>query len=666
MDTFALDLPTQPAEKPGILLKRLKQNHPRLDLNRVKILHALYRGGRYLLGDDNVLQQVMPKYAHEKALVYDERRKRAFYENIFAQVINQISAGLAQDPIRILQEIETIEEKPDDDEQVAKPPTPGENPFAKKDDEEKPDPKKDPKSEDAPDKKPPFPPKPPVPPSPFGGPPQPPKPTIKLVEEKIDDYWHDLIENATALSEDGSTHRSLDQVIRDVAVEALVTGWGWLQADLPKPDDELPTSLAEQEESGALRAYLVPWSTERVTDWEEHDGRILWVRTYSCEVRADDPSALRDTKKHVWTIWDDKTWTRYELIEKRNQQMPNDETPIMPASSGDHTFGRVPWVRLDLCLEDSAHLHIGDIIESLCRNYFNRQNGESFQWTQFYYQQLYEFLGPEIAGIDTMVSEAQTDTNRAKRVRAPGEVHVRGAEDRAEFVGPNMAGAEAGRNALQDIRDAILRIVAQMALAQDTSGAMIRRSGDSKRQDSVAQEIVLGAIGKKLVTLANHTVELLADGRGDTEEPPKMVGYQHFDVTDADTIVNRGVLVETLDIPSATYQIERKWQIAVADLGESIDSETKRKIKEELSQSITQDQLTAPEIPPGFGEPPFGADPNAPPKDGQPPPFGAKPGAPPFGQKPGAKPPFGKKPPFGASGPKKPFPPKKPMGRKFP
>jgi len=652
---------------PSILLKRLKQNHPRLDMRRVKTLQALYRGGQHILGNDEILTDVFPKYTHEKNAVYVERKKRAFYENIFALVINQISAGLAQDPVHINVEIETVELPPEEDptkvdpeQQKAKD---GDNPFAKKEDPASSKDAKDPKDQAPPkkdeepkDSKPPFPPKKDEEqkPPPFGGkkpfpPPPPPKPVVKIVEKKTDPYWTELMENATAPSDDGSSVKSYDQVIRDAAVEALVTGWSWLQTDLPKPGEEeyVATSLAEQEKSGALRAYVVPWSTDSVTDWEEQNGKLLWVRTYCCVIPADDPSQPRNKKIHTWTLWTATSWGKYTLEEVQNQAMPNDEHPIQLAEKGTHSFGRVPWTRLDLACYGGAHLHVGDIIESLCRNYFNRANGESFQWTQYYYQQLYEFLGPEIAGIDTVVSEAQQDSARAKRTRAPGEVHVRGAEDRAEFIGPNMGGADVGQKALQEIRDAILRVVAQMALAQDTSGAMLRRSADSKRQDSVAQEIVLGALGKKLVTMANAVVKLLAMGRGDdVEEAPKMVGYENFNVMDTEAVINQNVLVEGVDIPSATYQIERKFILASSHLGDNASAETKLKIKQELAQSITQDQLTKPQLPPmppGFDEDgnPLNDNPPGDQGDGKPPeekPFGGPPKKP-FG---GGGPPFRK------------------------
>lgn len=557
----------------AIKFKRLKQTHPRLNLDKVEILQALYKGGQHLLGNQKVMRLVFPKYTYESEAVYQERIARAYYENVFAMVINQISAGLAQDPADFSPQGEedaiakqTEQQAPPEEEEEL-------DLEDDEDDELDEDDEDDWDEEDsAPEVKP---------------------PVVELKMPELDPYWADLLENATALSEDGTGQRTFDQVVRDICVEAMVTGWGWAQCDLPKPTEQRNT-LGEQEAAGDLRAYIVPWPTNQVIDWSEKEGRIQWLRTYVCECPDDDPAADRDTKVHRYTLWDAKGWTLYEIIESRDNPLPNDEMLIVPKDHGTHSFGRTPWIRFEVVTKSGSHLHIGDIIESLCRQYFNRQNGEAFQWTQYNYQQLYEFLGPEISGVDSIVSEAQQDPGRASRRRAPGVVHVRGNEDRAEFIGPNMGGAAAGAQAQADLRDAILRVVAMMALAQDTSGAMLRRSAASKKQDDVAKEILLGAIGKLLLIFAKSVVKLLGAGRKDSEEDlPEVSGYERFEITDPEQMLNLAVIAESANIPSAEYQIEMKYQAALAHLGDNVTPEKKALILAQLRQSITQDQMVA-------------------------------------------------------------------------
>jgi hypothetical protein len=517
---------------PPIKYKRLKQCHPSFNALRLRILKALYRGGSHLLTDEQVMTAIFPKYAHEKDVVYEERKRRAFYENLFGLVVNQTSAGLAQDPVRLAPQ--TTE--------------PG---------------------------------------------------------ATVTDFWQSFQKCATAVDEDGSEHRSLDQVIRDLCVEGVSCGWSWLQVELPKSSGTA-TSRAEQDVSGELNAYLCTWPTDQVTDWEERDGKLLWLRTYECVQFAEHASSDRDVKTHRWTVWTADDCTVYEVEESKSltspKRLPGDDEMVTPKPAEPHTFGRVPWIRFDVCAS-GTYLHIGDFIESSCRSYFNRTNGEAFQWTQYNFQQLYEFLAPESPGIDSDVSEAQKDPNRANRgKRGPGQVHVRGHQDKAEFIGPNMAGADSGRQAVQDLRDSILRMVTQMALSQDTSGAMLRRSGDSKAQDAQAQMILLGAIGKRLLSATMQVVAMVAAIRQeDPVDVPNVEGYTRFSITDADALVAQAVQLEQVSIPSATFQVERKFQMACTVLGDAISPDTKQKMHDELAGAITQDNLTwtvQPEQPP--------------------------------------------------------------------
>lgn len=714
---------TAPTKTPGkgITYGRLRQCHPRLDLGRIRMLHALYRGGNHLLSDTAVMDFVFGKIGDESDTVYNERRRRAFYENVFAMVINQISAGLAQDPCRLIQPEAPLPDLPDPNAPDAKKPSPfgapkKPNPFAPKDEESD---KEETDTED------PFEAKKDAPfaadgeedddeepaddyfEDPEQGPPQAPVPPKAPI---IDEYWTELMKNATVRHEDGGSERTFDQVMRDICVEALTCGWAWYQVDLPKPtylvgqvevdadeavkdpkgkkpeldeeeddeeedqdeedqdeedkepekddteepeeDDEEPVasiSLKDQEDAGDLNAYIATWPTDAITDWEEVDGRVLWVRTYEVINVAPTPEAPRFPQEggqriHRWTVWDTEGWRRYDIVETKDEPLSKwNEQSIVPVADEDtHTFGRVPWIRFDLCTP-GTYLHVGDLIESLCRSYFNRTNGESWQWMQACFQQLYEFLAPEMAGIDAPISSAQQDPARAKRQRrAPGVVHERGDGDRAEYIAPNMSGADVGKAATQELRDAILRVTSQMALAQDTSGAMLRRSADSKKQDSVAQEIVMGAVGKRLLINANQALKLCAIARGDDpEKNPELAGYTRFQVDDATTLITDAVTIDSLAIPSATFKTEMQFRVASAHLGDDVSPEKLERIRLELEQANTQDQMTTQPNPFGSddqGNEHFDADGNPIPVDGSPVP----------GQEPdvegGAPPPFGGKP----------------------
>lgn len=537
-----------PAHLGPITYGTLKATHPTVNLDRIRVLHALYRGGATLLGDPGVMVTVFPPYANEGSESYAERCRRAFYEPVLAQVINKIIAGLGQDPAQL-------------DPPKPLPGEPGADELA------------DMKPEDKPE---------------------------------LDPFWARLARDATPPTDDGQA-KTLDQICRFVCCEALQARYGWILVDLPTVDPTVVAkSRAEQDDAGGVRAWPIPYRADQVPDWEETDGVLIWVKSYSCTRPAPLPTRPRSITRHEWTIWTADGWTRYRVeLDKQGHVVangentkapPKDEDVIAPLEWGDHPFGRVPWVQLDSSPSDEPSMHIGDLIESQCRNYFNQACGDAYQRQRHFYQQLYEFLGSELPGIDETISEAQQDPGRASgKKRGPDIVQVRGKDDKAMYVSPNMDGADIAQAAIDDAREGIVRVTGQLALAQDVSGASIRRSGDSKKQDKIEEEVVLGAVGKKLLGFIRQVLVLL--GAAVDLPAPTVSGYENFDVESTADTVAEAVEVEGLDIPSARFQIEHKLAVALSVLGDSIDEAIRAEIREQLEGHITQDQIDNPPLP---------------------------------------------------------------------
>ena len=513
----------------GVPLKRLRVTHPTLDCGYVRRLHALYRGGHRLLEDDAVMREVFPKHAGETPDSYKERKARAFYENNFAQVIDRVVAGLAQDAIRLMGET---------------------------DDQGRP--------------------------------------------TEIDGFWKDLQEDATTPNE--ATTKTFDKVIRDAVCEALVARRAWMLIDMP-PENLAAHSVAEQLELGALDAYPVMYRADQVTDWCERDGQLVWVRSYSCDYPADDPAQERGASVETWTYWSSAGWVQYKLrLDKEGKSRgtkglsdgaePRDEDVLQPEVAGTHKFGVVPWVVLDMSCDDEQNMWLGDRLESQARNLMNEQCGEVYLRLRAMFQQLYEFLGSEYGSVDVPVGEAQQDANRARRMRGSDIVQVRGKDDKAGFVSPEMASAEINLKSIHENRDGMFRVTGQMALSQDSKGAMIKRSADSKKQDKVETEIALGVVGKLALAFGKGVVDMIGLGRKD-ETVPGCAGYAEFDVSDSDQVIDMCVQAETLTIPSATWKREIAKRASRASLGDEATAEIMEAISDELEQTITQDAVAA-------------------------------------------------------------------------
>lgn len=524
---------------PSMKLKDLKATHPRLKPFRLRMLRALYEGGDTLLDDEAVMAYVFPRHAAETEESYKERKRRAFYDNEFGITINKVTAGLMQDPLVFDDGGEGDGKKPE------------------------------------------------------GG--------------KLDPYWKELMVDASPPSE--TSKKSWTQVILDTVTEGLVCGIAWTLCDLPvqpnREGDSGPITRADQEHAKLDRAYPVPVRAASVLNWEEVDGKLLWLRMYDAKMVAQNFWEARKYTTHTWRVWTPEMIVTYTLLLDRDGKDPSgrkweDEDEVPPNSALPHSFGEVPWVRFE------PKLHIGGAIESRCRSLFNESCGETFQRLRHMFQQLYEFLGAEITGPDHDISEAQENPQRGQAPmsrRSADIVQLRGHEDRAEFVSPDMSGAAVNREALRDGRDSIGRTTGQLAMQADVSGAMIKRSGESKAQDKIAEEIVLGATGKDARAHAVSVARMLARGRGDSEDTvPAMRGFEDFDVDDTSARVEQVVALTTAPIKSATFAVEWQWMLACKLLGDGLTPELKAKIREDLESAITQENMLrefAPPVPAG-------------------------------------------------------------------
>lgn len=88
---------------------QLKHTHPDYLIDYWNECRALTAGGRRLLGNIDLLKKLLPKHAEEEQYVYDERLSRAFFIPYPGEIVGDLVAGLAQDPVRV-----TAEPKPEE------------------------------------------------------------------------------------------------------------------------------------------------------------------------------------------------------------------------------------------------------------------------------------------------------------------------------------------------------------------------------------------------------------------------------------------------------------------------------------------------------------------------------------------------------------------------
>lgn len=418
-----------------------------------------------------------------------------------------------------------------------------------------------------------------------------------------------------------------------MAREALTTCTAWALVELPDPGDapaELP-SLRDQEEAGLLRAYVVPLRAEDVIDWEEDDdGELTWACVHKVSRRRPSPSARRDRVTEVFTFYTATGWTRF-VVEYEDGKPPKDSDLVQPQREGDHSFGCVPLVRLEL----PEGLWAMDKLFGAARAHFQQRSALSYSQNKGLFPLLTAFLGPESGGGGTVPSEAQQNPERAtEQVYGVGRVHVFGEKDRLAYTSPDAAVYTFAAADLKDLRDEMHRVCAAMANAMDNSPSSVGRSGESKQQDKSAKELVLLHLGDLLCDHLRDMLALVAKGRGDTGLEWSVAGFRVFDQVSAGEAVETALSVLSLDIPSPTFARVFLTATARRIVAHDATPEQLQDIADEIEDNVSDEEFAAlppraPPIPPGGGvvDPNDPAAQGVPPAPGNPPPK-APPGTP--------------------------------------
>lgn len=415
----------------------------------------------------------------------------------------------------------------------------------------------------------------------------------------VDPFWVDFFEDTAPPGADDRV--PIQELVREQIRTALIVGRMWTLVDLPRRDpDASPASEADQRALGALDAYAIAVPPEEMISWEHDDnGALLWA--IRCQTRCDraTPFDAGDTCCEIYTVLTREGWWTYQVeydadyAKNNGRKPPDDKDMILPVAADVHSFGRVPAILH--CLPSG--LWVGNKVCSLALEHFNKSNALAYAQYKDLFAQLYEFLGPEIPGVDQEVSAAQSDPNRsAKARRGPGTVRTLGSEDKAQYLAPPTNGFEHAAKWIGELAEDVFRITYQMALGADHTGAMAARSADSRKLDRAATTVVLGSLGDEAREHACEINDAIAAGRGD-EQGWHAAGLERFDVADISDQIEQAVVMEGVSIPSATYQRIRKARLVQADLGADATPSIMEDVRDELEQAITQDQFTMPALP---------------------------------------------------------------------
>jgi len=396
-------------------------------------------------------------------------------------------------------------------------------------------------------------------------------------EPEIDTFYTEFMDDC---SPPEGEKIPLSDLLSGVLLNAAQCQKSYVLVDMPRNLDTEAATLAEQEASGALDAYCSEVLAESVVDWKlDKNGEYLWALLCFKSCERESVFAPRNTVREEYWMYDRESWIKWDVKYPKDEK-PKAETIITPSDSGTHTFGKVPLVRFEL----PDGLWIMSKLESLAREFFNKRCALSWAEFKALMPSLYEFLD---SGLYPVVPGPAGEDNRATiQKRSPAHVQERragqGQGDRAEWIGPTDAPFTHALKSCDSIRDEMHRVVQEMALSADNSGALLRRSEGSKHQDSAALDVVLGEYGRLARKFVARLLQLVEAGRGDEPRAWVVSGLSKFVTASTDALIEEETILDTVELPSPTFKAERKKLVARSVLGDSVSEEKLAEIDKEI------------------------------------------------------------------------------------
>jgi hypothetical protein len=413
--------------------------------------------------------------------------------------------------------------------------------------------------------------------------------TLELDGEAAADKFYDEFQENVA----GQLGPKLElrQLLRRQILTALKKRRAWTLLDLPPAPAEQHAALADEEATGQRAVYACPVEPECVRRWKrDRQGNLEWVLLMSTDTEAQTLDDSGIMVREEFTYYDRVGWRRWNIEYAGKDKRPKPETPVdeipgVKKSEGLHSFGRVPLS----CMELPEGLHAMGKLESIATEHFNKSCALSWGEYKGLFQFLAFFQEPPKPGDTSGVTE---DVNRYINQKiGPGRAWRGSQGDRIEVIAPDAAPFTHALESLKILRDEMFRVVHYMSLAVDNSGAALQRSGASKEIDKAGESVVLTALGGYV---RDHAIELMgmaAAGRGDKDLKWVAQGMESYEDVSLDALVNQEVMLETIPIPSPTFQVERKYELARRQLGERATPEMLEKIHDELEAAITVETL---------------------------------------------------------------------------
>ncbi len=301
---------------------------------------------------------------------------------------------------------------------------------------------------------------------------------------------------------------SIFELLRHTFVETLVFGESYVRIDFPGINGDA-ASRAEEDATGASRAYLAPCSPLELVNWSRDDsGEFEWAVVRSTREFQPRPESTQSVRETRWTHFDRNSYRVYVRREEGGEA--DDARLVSEGRHGLARLGRVPLMRMSV----SDGLWLANKAGLLAKEHLNKSNALS--WA----------LHMGLFAMPVVYSERDWQ-------QMVGEAYYiqLGPDDRFGWTEPEGKVFQIAADNLDRLKDEIYRVCYLMTQAGGREARNLGQSGVAKRRDFAVTHEVLRSYGSMLRDFVGKLVKTVASARDDQVDL-EVSGLDQFEHTD--------------------------------------------------------------------------------------------------------------------------------------
>jgi len=385
---------------------------------------------------------------------------------------------------------------------------------------------------------------------------------VRSNSEELDIFYSEFKEKCNDNGDDLLTFT------RAVFINSLIKGCAWVLTELPNDGEPLPEDLATYNDKGLGIVKISTVEAEDVFDWEVDDrNNLIWVITHKVDKKRYSPYDTRNTVTETWKIYDQADVETFQISYEANKK-PNNDTPIPTLGKISHRFPKVPFV----CLKIPAGLWLVNRLADAQIEHFRMNNALGWSMRRACYP--------------TAVYKSNSDAIKLNTSNDNFGIKI-GESESFDWISPPVDSFTEIAKRVDQFKNDLHSLAMQMSLSVANGSGAIKRSGESKKQDSKSTEIILYAYADVVKAFIEELYELISDARGDQDIKFSIEGMNEFTSEDSKETLETLQAIKDLNIPMIQecepLQKELARQIVHVTLPDLAQN-----VKDEISDYITK------------------------------------------------------------------------------